>query len=71
MLQKLRISVKAYESNILDSSCVKIVEAIKASGIEAVGPIPLPTNQHFVAFSPVCLLKYSNIVGINGFTLKP
>ena len=54
MLQKLRISVKAYESNILDSSCVKIVEAIKASGIEAVGPIPLPTRlrRYCVLTSP-------------------
>ena len=43
-LQKLRISVKAYESSILDTSCNKIVEAVKASGIEAIGPIPLPTK---------------------------
>ena len=28
-LQKLRISVKAYESSILDNACVKIVDAVK------------------------------------------
>ena len=43
-LQKLRISVKAYETDILDNVCVKIVDAVKASGIEAIGPIPLPTK---------------------------
>ena len=44
-LQKLRISVKSYESNSLDNACVKIVDAVKASGIEAIGPIPLPTKR--------------------------
>jgi small subunit ribosomal protein S10 len=43
-LPKLRISVKAYESAILDSACIKILDAIKASGIQPVGPIPLPTK---------------------------
>ena len=43
--QKLRISLKAYETNLLDNSCVKIVEAVKASGIETIGPIPLPTKR--------------------------
>jgi small subunit ribosomal protein S10 len=53
-LQKLRISVKAYESNILDSACVKIVDAVKASGIEPVGPVPLPTKlrRYCVLTSP-------------------
>ena len=41
---KLRISLKAYESPILDHSCTKILEAVKDSGIDAVGPIPLPTK---------------------------
>ena len=36
-MQKLRISVKAYESAILDTSCNKIVDAVKASGIEGAG----------------------------------
>lgn len=53
-LQKLRISIKAYESAILDSSCTKIVDAVKASGIEPVGPIPLPTKcrRYCVLTSP-------------------
>ena len=43
-LQKLRISVKAYEPVILDDSCSKIVDAVKASGNDTIGPIPLPTR---------------------------
>jgi len=43
--QKLRISLKAYESSLLDNSCVKILDAVKASGTEVVGPIPLPTRR--------------------------
>ena len=49
-LQKLRISVKAYESSILDTSCSKIIDAVKASGIDAVGPIPLPTKLEDIVF---------------------
>ena len=53
-LQKLRISVKAYESNTLDNVCLKIVDAVKVSGIQAVGPIPLPIKlrRYCVLTSP-------------------
>ena len=53
-LQKLRISLKAYESNLLDNSCSKIIDAVKASGIETIGPIPLPTKirRYCVLTSP-------------------
>ena len=53
-LEKLRISLKAYESPILDNSCNKIMEAVKASGLNAVGPIPLPTKirRYCVLTSP-------------------
>ena len=53
-LEKLRISLKAYESPILDNSCDKIIEAIKESGLKAIGPIPLPTKirRYCVLTSP-------------------
>ena len=53
-LQKLRISVKAYESNILDNACLKIVDSVKSCGVEPVGPIPLPTKlrRYCVLTSP-------------------
>jgi small subunit ribosomal protein S10 len=53
-LEKLRISLKAYESPILDKSCEKIMDAIKASDLDAIGPIPLPTKirRYCVLTSP-------------------
>ena len=63
-LQKLRISVKAYEAPLLDSSCSKIIDAVKASGIEAVGPIPLPTKTR-----RYCVLT-SPHVNKPGFTIE-
>jgi small subunit ribosomal protein S10 len=53
-LAKLRIIVKAYESGILENSCAKIVDAVKASGLNVVGPIPLPTKlrRYCVLTSP-------------------
>jgi small subunit ribosomal protein S10 len=53
-LQKLRISIKSYESDILDNTCIKIVDALKASDIKVVGPIPLPTKlrRYCVLTSP-------------------
>ena len=53
-LGKLRISLKAYESPILDNSCDKIIGAVKASGLEVVGPVPLPTKirRYCVLTSP-------------------
>jgi small subunit ribosomal protein S10 len=52
--KKLRISLKAYESNILDTSCIKIIDVVKSTGVEAVGPIPLPTKirRYCVLTSP-------------------
>jgi small subunit ribosomal protein S10 len=53
---KLRISLRAYESTLLDNSCNKIIEAIEASGIKAVGPIPLPTKRR-----RYCVLKSPHV----------
>jgi small subunit ribosomal protein S10 len=52
--QTLRITTKAYEPTILDSACFQIMDAIKASGIEPIGPIPLPTKlrRYCVLTSP-------------------
>ena len=52
--EKLRISLKSYESPLLDKSCQKILEAINTSGLKAVGPVPLPTKirRYCVLTSP-------------------
>jgi small subunit ribosomal protein S10 len=41
---KVRIRLKAFEHKSLDTACAKIVEAVKRSGGEVCGPIPLPTE---------------------------
>ena len=53
-VQNLRISIKAYESNILDDTCLAIMGSINASGSKAIGPIPLPTKlrRYCVLTSP-------------------
>ena len=42
--QKIRIKLKAYDHRVLDNAVTKIVETIKRSGGELVGPVPLPTE---------------------------
>lgn len=46
--EKIRIRVKAYESQILDQSAAKIVETSKKTGAKVSGPIPLPTKKEVV-----------------------
>ncbi len=44
MAEKIRIRMKAYDHDILDSWSKKIVEAAKSTGARVAGPIPLPTR---------------------------
>jgi len=46
--QKIRIKLKAYDHNLIDSSCEKIVEAAKRTGASISGPIPLPTEREII-----------------------
>ena len=46
--EKIRIRVKAYESQILDQSAAKIVETAKKTGAKVSGRIPLPTKKEVV-----------------------
>ena len=55
-LQKLRIGLKAYESNLLDDSCRMVMDAIQASETKAVGPIPLPTKRRIY-----CVLRSPHV----------
>ena len=43
--QKIRIRLKAYDHQILDSSAERIVETAKRTGASLSGPIPLPTHK--------------------------
>lgn len=41
---KIRIRLQAFEHTILDQSTKDIVETVRKSGAQVVGPIPLPTK---------------------------
>ena len=41
---KIMIRMKAYDHDILDKWCLKIVEAAASTGAMVAGPIPLPTR---------------------------
>lgn len=43
-MEKLRLKLRAYDHRVLDKSVASIIEAVKRTGSELVGPIPLPTN---------------------------
>jgi small subunit ribosomal protein S10 len=45
MNQKIRIKLKSYDHNLLDTSAEKIVKTVKATGAVISGPIPLPTHK--------------------------
>lgn len=43
-MSKLQIKLKAYDHRVLDQAAGKVVEAVKRTGGEISGPIPLPTE---------------------------
>jgi small subunit ribosomal protein S10 len=44
MSSRIRIKLKAYDHRILDQAAGRIVEAVKRTGGDISGPIPLPTE---------------------------
>ena len=46
--EKIRIRLKSYDSQLIDQSAEKIVEAAKRTGAKISGPIPLPTEKEVV-----------------------
>ena len=46
--QVMRITLKAYEHQLVDSSAARIVETVKKAGAKVSGPIPLPTKKEVV-----------------------
>jgi len=43
---RIRIKLKAFDHEILDRSCQKIVETVERTGARIAGPVPLPTEKH-------------------------
>ena len=46
--QQIRIRLKAYDHQLIDSSAAKIVETAKRNGAQVSGPIPLHTRKEVV-----------------------
>ena len=46
--EMIRIRLKAYDHQLIDSSAEKIVETAKRNGAQVSGPIPLPTRKEIV-----------------------
>ena len=46
--QVMRITLKAYDHQLVDSSAAKIVDTVKKSGAKVSGPVPLPTKREVV-----------------------
>lgn len=42
---RIRIKVKAYDSKVIDQATKIIMNAVRRSGAEIAGPIPLPTDK--------------------------
>lgn len=48
MSQTIRIKLKSYDHTLVDKSAEKIVKAVKATGAQVSGPIPLPTHKRII-----------------------
>ena len=46
--QKIRITLKAYDHQLIDQSARKIIETATKTGAEVSGPVPLPTKKEVV-----------------------
>ncbi|MGI6106522.1 MAG: 30S ribosomal protein S10 [Lachnospiraceae bacterium] len=44
----MRITLKAYDHRLIDSSASKIVETVTRTGTRVSGPVPLPTKKEVV-----------------------
>jgi small subunit ribosomal protein S10 len=43
---KIRIKLRAYDHEVIDSSAKKIVDIVTRTGAKVAGPLPLPTEKN-------------------------
>ncbi len=48
MTQQIKVRFKAYDHNLLDQTVREIVNAVKRTGADVNGPIPLPTQRSVI-----------------------
>ena len=46
--QVMRITLKAYDHQLIDYSAAKLIETVKKTGAKVSGPVPLPTKKEIV-----------------------
>ena len=46
--QIMRITLKAYDHQLIDASAKSIIETVKKTGSKVSGPVPLPTKKEVV-----------------------
>ena len=46
--QVMRITLKAYDHQLVDTSAAKIIETVKKNGSKVSGPVPLPTKKEII-----------------------
>ena len=46
--EKIRVRLKSYDHQLVDTAADKIVEAAKRTGARVSGPIPLPTDKEVI-----------------------
>ena len=46
--QVMRITLKAYDHQLVDQSAGKIIETVKKTGAQVSGPVPLPTKKEVI-----------------------
>lgn len=54
--EKIRIKLKAYESNLLDNAIREICSTAQRTGARIAGPVPLPTKK-----SRFCVLRSPHV----------
>lgn len=54
--QKIRIRLKAYESDLLNQSCEKILDTASRTNSLIMGPVPMPTKRKIY-----CVLRSPHI----------
>ena len=46
--EKIRIRLKSYDTQLIDTAAERIVETAKRTGARVSGPIPLPTDKEII-----------------------
>lgn len=46
--KKIRIKLRAYDHNLLDQACSRIIDTANKVGAKIAGPVPLPTKREVI-----------------------